>query len=363
MRATKRLFVFLTLLWVPLTPATGESPSVELLTEAAGPLQVAISLGCGGRAGPLQVTVSPESPETEPPLFESFTLAATDSSPAEIVSQDLADQMCRVLRQQSAFAGGAPGSKQARVVIELEYSGQCEGESAERASYYTLAFDLLCTDVSNIHAPSGADPGPAGDGFTAELEGAKGFSPDGAGVAFQQDFGENARQLMRVSVGIREESVTVPAGDAVLPGQVPGATGRDLLPGLFSESFRIETELELIPVDVSYGFRLLPPTARVVPTLYLGAGYAFADVEVPSVEGGELGDLIRPDPDALGGRGEDSFTLHAGVALRFNLGRRNRGGKYVYLGARTRWYAQRDVEETDEEVFVGFGIPTCCGGR
>lgn len=361
MRSAKRLFVVLILLCTPLAGADEGTPSADLVTDPEGRLQVVFSLGCASGAGPLQVKVSPKS---RPPLFNAFVLPATDSTPTEIVSQDLIDRMCAVLRSLEGFAGDAPGSKETVVEIQLEYIGQCQGESAERESYYTLAFDLVCSDVSEIHAPSGTDPGPAGDGLTAELELASTSDWDGAGVAFQQDFGEYARQLLRVSMGIREDSVTVPVGGADLVGQARQANHSDRLPGLFTEPVFLETELELLPVDVSYGFRLLPPKARVVPTLYLGAGYVFADVETPSIKGGDFGELLRPDLEVLGGRDEDSFTLNAGFSLRFNLSPGSRGGKYLYLGARTRWYAQRDVEETDEEIFVGFGLPTCnCGHR
>lgn len=340
------LLIFTTLLCIPFAPARSvESSSSVELAMAADPgtrLQASLSLGCPAGT-PISVTVYSAS---TPALVESFTLTATDSSPADILSSELADRMCEKLRE---LRENPAGEESVAVELFLAYSGTCQNELRE--SVYTIAFNLVCTDVSEIHAPSGADPGPAGDGFaspTFEAEAVKAYSPDGPGVAYEWALGRRGRHRLRFAAGIREESVTVPLTSDAL--------------ALFTDETRIETELEVVPVDISYGYRLLPPDRRIVPTVYLGAGYAFADAEVPSVEGGDFSALLHPDLDALRGSDEDSLTLNAGLSLRFHL-RRGGGGKYVYLGARARWYAQRDGEELDEEIFLGFGVPVCKCGR
>jgi len=322
-------------------------------------LQASFSLGCPtGVDGDLSVAVVPDS---EPALVEPFSFSAAASSPARIVSPELADRMCGRLRELPGNEGDIPGSKQARVRLRLDYVGQCRGESTVRRSAYLVTFTLLCTDVSKIHAPSGADPGPAGDGFaseTVEAEAVAANSPGGAGVAYERSLDASGRHVLRFAAGIREESVTVPASrfDGF------GLLSADRLGQSFSELTRVDTELEIVPVDISYGYRLRPPGRRIVPTVYVGAGYAFADSEVATVQGGDSSEFLGPALGALGSSDESSFTLHAGLSVRFHLDRYGRG-KYLYAGVRSRWYEQRELDETDEEVFVGLGLPVCTGGR
>jgi len=355
-RIATRLLIFSTLLCTPFATARSvePSPSVELLvaTDPGTRLQASLSLGCPAGT-PISVTVFSAS---TPALVEGFTLPTTDSSPVDVVSPELADRMCEKLRE---LRENPAGEEKVAVKLWLAYSGTCQ--NVLRESVYTLSFNLVCTDVSEIHAPSGADPGPAGDGFTSptfEAEAVRAFSPDGAGVAYEWALGMRGRHRLRLAAGIREESVTIPSSQH----DGFGLFSANRLGRSFSDPGRIETELEVVPVDVSYGYRLLPPDRRIVPTVYLGAGYAFADAEVPSVEGDDFSEFLHPDLDALRGSDEDGLTLNAGLSVRFHLRGRG-GGKFVYLGARARWYAQRDGEEIDEEVFLGFGVPVCKCGR
>lgn len=359
MRIATGFLALSTLLCAPFATAQSVEPApsvaLAMATDPGTRLQASLSLGCPpGASAPISVTVFPAS---TPVLLESFTLTAADSSPVDVVSPELADRMCQKLRE---IRGDPAGQEKVAVELWLVYSTTCQ-EGDLRESFYSISFNLVCTDVSEIHAPSGADPGPAGDGFaspTFETEAVRAFSPDGAGVAYERSLGRRGRHRLRFAAGIREESVTVPSSQ---PDGL-GLFSSNRLGRSFSDPGRIETELEVVPVDVSYGYRLLPPDRHMVPTVYVGAGYAFADAEVPSVEGGGFSELLHPDLDALRGSDEDSLTLNAGLSLRFHL-RRGGGGKYVYLGARARWYAKRDGEEIDEEIFLGFGVPMCKCGR
>lgn len=352
------------LLCTPLARAQDADPrlGVRLLTAAAPTeeLQANFYLDCPtGVDEALTVSVSPDS---EPVLLESFSLSAEPSKTVDVISPQLADDMCGRLRERPGYEGEIPGSKEARIRLRLDYSGQCRGEVSRRQSAYLLTFTLLCTDVSKIHAPSGADPGPAGDGFapqSLEMEAVSIDGLDGGGVGYQQGFGDRARHLLRVAAGIREISPTLSVGTVGLlgaagPSGAASSAGFDIVP--------LEAEVQLIPVDVSYGFHLVPPDRRVVPTLYAGVGWTFSEVESPDFEGREAEVFAQTLRAPFAGFEDDGFTLHAGFSLRFHLDRYGRG-KYLYAGVRSRWYERRELDETDEEVFFGLGLPVCPGGK
>lgn len=352
-KPTKTLFLHLVgLALLLLSPglAAGQTlePEVQFMDMTATELRASFGLACpNGVPGVLTSLeiLSADSEGVQLPLPEDNPSLLGDQRGLTILPESAVDTMCDRLRETTPEMGF---QKPVSLVLEIQW--QC-GEDNFQSYSYPVAFTLICPEgggePSQIHAPSTTDPGPPEPSDSLQLSLVRGSI--GVDGAYEASFGRRGRHLWQVSAGIREDTVTVPLTSDAL--------------ALFTDETRIETELEIVPVDVSYGFRLLPPDRRVVPTLYVGAGYAFVDLEAPTFKGGELADLLRPDPDALMGLDEDSFTLNAGFSLRFDL-RHGEGGPYVYLGARTRWFAQRDAQETDEEVFLGFGLPVCnCRGR
>lgn len=227
----------------------------------------------------------------------------------------------------------------------------------DRSADYGLFFELFCDGgAAEIHAPSGGDPGPYG---VIEMEGT--YGSVGASVGYLRQLGASGRHSLRLSMGVRELSRTLPVGSRPqepFPEEPPSSAATPL-----------EADFQVVPLDLTYGCNLLAPDHRVVPSVFAGAGWAFARLEGPHLETDSLVDVtgqdLLPDRDPLEGFAEDGLSLNAGLRLQVRLGGQSSygKGKYLYFGARTHWYAGRDDDRAETEVFFGLGLPVCLGGR
>lgn len=109
----------------------------------------------------------------------------------------------------------------------------------------------------------------------------------------------------------------------------------------------------IVPLDISL-MGYINPDSRAVFTAYGGIGYAFQDADVDvncNVLPDPVDDLCRADKGARESHTDDSFTLHAGVGAKIDVTE----SFYLRPDARVRWFEDREDNEMDWEVSLGFG--------
>lgn len=109
----------------------------------------------------------------------------------------------------------------------------------------------------------------------------------------------------------------------------------------------LRIDYEAIALDLSARLRLLPEGSPVDLHLLAGPGWGFVDGEVRTRLSNGVEERLRS-----GGFLDDSFTAHLGLALSFDLDER----WYLRFDARTRYWDERQSNDTDTEYTLGLGF-------
>lgn len=345
-RLRRSLPVLLVVLVLPLVAGNAFADSLEVTkiglagTDPGSQLVIEHSLSCKGG-----------SALTNPELQWFFTapssLVGTGPITKSVASPTGSTVLLDATDLQAICAALPPGTTTIRGLVVAV--GVCDGKLVKGCSgigvgSYGVKLDIVCGgDVEELHGPSTTGGGePPEEQLRIELAQLDGQSGGSLSALF--GLGECGQQAVEVSLGLQgisgsvETTTDVPlAGRAsrelsLFParaGAPPAAGGR--------------LDLDLALVDVSYVRFLRSQTRRLVPEIALGVGWAFVDAE-------------GPEPGR--GLGDDSLTLNAAFRLRFNLDRY--GGKYLYFGARSRWFEAREEDEVETQgvIGLGFGLPS-----
>lgn len=106
-------------------------------------------------------------------------------------------------------------------------------------------------------------------------------------------------------------------------------------------------DYEAIAVDLSARLRLTPEEAPVQLHALFGPGWGFVDAEIRLRAFDDFEERIRS-----GGVLDDSFTVHGGLALSFDLAER----WYLRFDGRARYWDERPDNDTDQEYTLGLGF-------
>jgi len=106
-------------------------------------------------------------------------------------------------------------------------------------------------------------------------------------------------------------------------------------------------DFEAIALDLSARLRLTPEDSPVRLHLLFGPGWGFVDAELRFRRSNGVEERFRS-----GGVLDDSFTVHGGLALSFDLAE----SWYVRFDARARYWDERPDNDTDQEYTLGLGF-------
>ena len=109
----------------------------------------------------------------------------------------------------------------------------------------------------------------------------------------------------------------------------------------------LRIDYEAIALDLSARLRLLPEYLPVQLHLLGGPGWGFVDGEVHT----RLSNGAR-ERTRSGGFLDDSLTAHLGLALDYDLAE----SWYLRFDARTRYWDERESNDTDAEYTLGVGF-------
>lgn len=106
-------------------------------------------------------------------------------------------------------------------------------------------------------------------------------------------------------------------------------------------------EYEAIALDLSARLRLTPEDSPARLHLLFGPGWGFVDAEIRVRRSNGVEERFRS-----GGILDDSFTVHGGLALSFDLAE----SWYLRFDGRVRYWEERPDNDTDQEYTVGLGF-------
>lgn len=106
-------------------------------------------------------------------------------------------------------------------------------------------------------------------------------------------------------------------------------------------------DFEAIALDLSARLRLTPEDSPVRLHLLFGPGWGFVDAELRFRRSNGVEERFRS-----GGVLDDSFTVHGGLALSFDLAER----WYLRFDGRVRYWDDRPDNDTDQEYTLGLGF-------